>query len=212
MTSHQPQRPPRRRSARLAFAEDENKAYEEEDDGFRFTRKKSKKEKAAPKPVVESVKRMERVASPPPSPQERQQKPSKRLKTFDTPTAGGELRVPKRRSGRLSGERDTGKGEGHDNRGRQENGNKQRNEAPGDEDIVHLVHDAEKSKADSTKIALPFSDTPVINRNKQMRRGSGGHRRSSIGLRGRRASSLIDSGSNGKRVLHDELYRRQVSC
>lgn len=53
----------------------------------------------------------------------------------------------------------------------------------------------------STKIALPFADTPVISRNKAMREGKAGKgdRRSSLGLRGRRASSLIDSGtSNGK--------------
>lgn len=52
----------------------------------------------------------------------------------------------------------------------------------------------------STKIALPFADTPVISRNKAMREGKSGkgERRSSLGLRGRRASSLIDSGtSNG---------------
>lgn len=53
----------------------------------------------------------------------------------------------------------------------------------------------------STKISLPFADTPVISRNKAMREGKTGknERRSSLGLRGRRASSLIDSGtSNGK--------------
>ena len=52
---------------------------------------------------------------------------------------------------------------------------------------------------DPTKIALPFADTPIIRRNKEMRKGMGnGHRRSSLGNRGRRASSLIDSGkSNG---------------
>ena len=53
---------------------------------------------------------------------------------------------------------------------------------------------------EGTKIALPFADTPVIRRNKAMRegRGSKGERRSSLGMRGRRASSLIDSGtSNG---------------
>ena len=50
-----------------------------------------------------------------------------------------------------------------------------------------------------TKISLPFADTPVIRRNQEMRKGSGdGQRRSSLGMRGRRASSLIDSGkSNG---------------
>ncbi|KMU88288.1 hypothetical protein CIHG_06085 [Coccidioides immitis H538.4] len=52
-----------------------------------------------------------------------------------------------------------------------------------------------------TKIALPFADTPVIQRNKEMRQERGrGKRRSSFGMRGRRASSLIDSGaSNGKK-------------
>jgi kinetochore protein Mis13/DSN1 len=53
----------------------------------------------------------------------------------------------------------------------------------------------------ATRIALPFADTPVIRRNKAMREGKSGkgERRSSLGLRGRRASSLIDSGnSNGK--------------
>lgn len=53
----------------------------------------------------------------------------------------------------------------------------------------------------ATKIALPFADTPVIKRNKEMRENKGkkGERRSSLSLRGRRASSLIESGnSNGK--------------
>ena len=52
---------------------------------------------------------------------------------------------------------------------------------------------------DVTKIALPFADTPIIRRNKEMRKGGGdGSRRSSLGMRGRRASSLIDGGkSNG---------------
>lgn len=46
-----------------------------------------------------------------------------------------------------------------------------------------------------TKIALPMSDTPIINRNKEMRKkGANGSRRSSLGSRGRRASSLIESG------------------
>ena len=60
-----------------------------------------------------------------------------------------------------------------------------------------------------TKIALPFADTPVISRNKAMRqdRASKGERRSSLGLRGRRASSLIDSGtSNG-----EQRYSRTMS-
>lgn len=54
-------------------------------------------------------------------------------------------------------------------------------------------------KRKGTKIALPFADTPVIQRNKEMRQTSSeNQRRSSSTMRGRRASSLIDSGtSNG---------------
>ncbi|GAB0143011.1 hypothetical protein EsHS_00003542 [Epichloe bromicola] len=48
---------------------------------------------------------------------------------------------------------------------------------------------------ESSKIALPMSDTPIINRNKEMRKKGGkSNRRSSLGSRGRRASSLIDNG------------------
>jgi kinetochore protein Mis13/DSN1 len=54
----------------------------------------------------------------------------------------------------------------------------------------------------TSKIALPFTDTPVIRRNKEMREGRGKtQRRSSLGMRGRRASSLIESGvSNGAQI------------
>lgn len=58
----------------------------------------------------------------------------------------------------------------------------------------------------STKISLPFADTPVIRRNKAMRegRGSKGDRRSSLGMRGRRASSLIETG-NSNALPHKEV-------
>lgn len=61
---------------------------------------------------------------------------------------------------------------------------------------------------DVTKIALPFADTPIIRRNKEMRKGGGdGSRRSSLGMRGRRASSLIDGGkSNGRTCPAGRLY------
>lgn len=55
-----------------------------------------------------------------------------------------------------------------------------------------------------TKIALPMSDTPIINRNKEMRKkGGNGSRRSSLGSRGRRASSLIESGQTA--IPHREV-------
>ncbi|KAF7540389.1 hypothetical protein G7Z17_g12213 [Cylindrodendrum hubeiense] len=55
----------------------------------------------------------------------------------------------------------------------------------------------------AAKIALPMSDTPVINRNKEMRKKGNGSRRSSLGMRGRRASSLIDSGQTA--IPHREV-------
>ena len=58
--------------------------------------------------------------------------------------------------------------------------------------------------AESRQIALPFSDTPIINRNKELRK-KGGKRRSSLGMRGRRASSLIENG-------HSALPHRDVDA
>lgn len=56
----------------------------------------------------------------------------------------------------------------------------------------------------TTKIALPFADTPIINRNKEMRKASADmNRRSSSGMRGRRASSLIDEGRGNGESAHD---------
>lgn len=59
----------------------------------------------------------------------------------------------------------------------------------------------------ATKIALPFSDTPINNRNKEFRKkggaGAGGRRRSSITMRGRRASSLIENGQSA--IPHKEV-------
>ncbi|QUC23110.1 uncharacterized protein UV8b_07351 [Ustilaginoidea virens] len=64
---------------------------------------------------------------------------------------------------------------------------------------------------ESAVIALPMNDTPVINRNKEMRRKGGkANRRSSLGSRGRRASSLIDNGQTAtphRDVNPDEFYK-----
>jgi len=71
---------------------------------------------------------------------------------------------------------------------------------PMDIDKVQRADDVSAGK----KIALPFSDTPIINRNKEMRKKTG-NRRSSVGMRGRRASSLIESG-------HSAIPHREVSA
>lgn len=72
----------------------------------------------------------------------------------------------------------------------------------GSPDVAPTELHVEKPR-DGTKIALPFADTPVIRRNKEMRQQTKSkHRRSSTGLRGRRASSLIESGTSNGRIIH----------
>ncbi|KAG5972305.1 hypothetical protein E4U58_006744 [Claviceps cyperi] len=62
--------------------------------------------------------------------------------------------------------------------------------------------------AESSKVALPMNDTPIINRNKEMRKKGGkSNRRSSLGSRGRRASSLIDNGQTA--IPHREVEARE---
>jgi kinetochore protein Mis13/DSN1 len=62
-------------------------------------------------------------------------------------------------------------------------------------------HDASHDDAWSRVIQLPTSDTPMQRRNQELRRGSGAtgssRRRSSLGMRGRRASSMMQSGLVG---------------
>jgi kinetochore protein Mis13/DSN1 len=64
---------------------------------------------------------------------------------------------------------------------------------------------------EAEKVTLPLSDTPIIDRNKEMRKkGGNGNRRSSLGMRGRRASSLIDMGHMAlphKEVESAEFYK-----
>lgn len=63
---------------------------------------------------------------------------------------------------------------------------------------------ANSDESPPQKIALPFSDTPIINRNRELRKGGGSARRSSLGRRGRRASSLIENG-------HSAIPHREVN-
>ncbi|EAA32194.1 hypothetical protein GE21DRAFT_7774 [Neurospora crassa] len=68
------------------------------------------------------------------------------------------------------------------------------------------------SSSEAQQIVLPLSDTPIINRNKEMRKkgGASGSRRSSLGMRGRRASSLIENGHSAiphREVDPSEFYK-----
>ncbi|RPA85269.1 Mtw1 kinetochore complex [Ascobolus immersus RN42] len=62
----------------------------------------------------------------------------------------------------------------------------------------------------STTVAVLNHETPVIRRNQKFRDKTGGQRRSSIGMRGRRASSLMDSGVIAEphdEISHEEFYK-----
>ncbi|KAK7570739.1 hypothetical protein V3481_019280 [Fusarium oxysporum f. sp. vasinfectum] len=60
-----------------------------------------------------------------------------------------------------------------------------------------------------------MSDTPIINRNKEMRKkGGNSNRRSSLGSRGRRASSLIESGQTAipHRAVNPADYYKHIEA
>lgn len=183
--------------------------YNEEDDGFAFSRTRSKKSKAEPQKRPEPIKevlqeeKVEVVLTKKP-----------REKSADIQNAVL-LEIPvkekRRRSPRNSADHQTTADPPpiHVKKKRvKENKTSKRHTGdsvqPGP---VTFPQDHELPKAserhevswDATKIALPFADTPIIRRNKEMR----DNRRSSLGMRGRRASSLIDSGkSNGDFVFY----------
>ena len=188
--------------ARLWYLLTDCIAYDEEDDGFAFTRTRSKRAKA--EPVLASSaeeERQEKRAESAPT-----RKPRK--KSVSSPTAEPmrpEGWTGKRRSARQSGDHEntdpsilpvkkrrkdrSPSVQKSDQGGGKQCGDHYSTEQDSRPDHSHSV----EYTFDVTKIALPFADTPIIRRNKEMRK-TNGSRRSSLGMRGRRASSLIDTG------------------
>jgi kinetochore protein Mis13/DSN1 len=167
--------------------------YEEDDDGFAFSRAKSKKVKEAP-------------AEPAPEPPK-----SKRKKPSITPapTSDDSSAPKRRRSARLSGDRDEVAAEIQPAKVQKPSRSKKAvsprpAEAEHDDSPQRVGGELRvEKKREPTRITLPFADTPIIKRNKEMRaeksKASSNSRRSSTAMRGRRASSLIESGtSNGR--------------
>ncbi|XMA07802.1 hypothetical protein WAI453_000593 [Rhynchosporium graminicola] len=209
----------RRRSKRLA-------AYDEEDGDFVFTRgaKKVKTASAQPEPAptpapIPSAKRVRKpkdvkeVEERDDETTTTSKQPRGRKMSFSTPKLDKDTLVVAKK--RKITHTSTGKAQTEDI-----NGKKTRNDSAHD-DSIGLVGELAASQPEgsvvehskqSTLIALPFSDTPVINRNKELRKkgGNGGARRSSLGLRGRRASSLIDNGHSAiphREVESSEFYK-----
>ena len=188
--------------ARLCYLLTGYIAYDEEDDGFAFTRTRSKRAKAEPvlASSVEEERQEERAESGP------TRKPRK--KSVSSPTAEpmrSEGLPGKRRSARHSGDHENADPavlrvkkrrkdrspsvQKSEQGGGKRGGDHERPEQDSRQEHSHSV----EYTFDVTKIALPFADTPIIRRNKEMRK-TNSSRRSSLGMRGRRASSLIDTG------------------
>jgi kinetochore protein Mis13/DSN1 len=205
-------------------------AYDENDDGFQFSRRTTRKTaKAQVAPLQESIpedkvtkptrRRTVLPSSPEPAPAKAPTRRKKSIAAVDPESSDTQSR---RRSARISGDRNsleirpksveplppkrTGrKAPSEPQKKKQKQVTPTPEEQPartfaGAQTPQQDVNSAKERDPNAKRIMLPFADTPVITRNKEMRKGNkDGHRRSSTGLRGRRASSLIDSGmSNGE--------------
>lgn len=194
-------------------------AYDENDDGFQFSRRTSRRTTKTQAALAAQEPIPEEPRAPAPLPA----KPSGRRKkdtitVFEPESTDTQKR---RRSARISGDREQlevrpkaaqplpPKRTKKSTPAEKQKEKKQVTPVPeaGDKSAFvgvqtpqHGTQIAAKRDPNAQRIMLPFADTPVITRNKEMRKGGkDGHRRSSTGLRGRRASSLIDSGmSNGE--------------
>jgi len=204
------------------------KAYEEDDDGFNFSRTRSKRTKATqpvqpPQSRPDPVQQQEQPQEQPPSedaqsaiagPATQKKKKPRRTLPVSPDTARVQKEVPRRRSQRLSSDRsqanqlrnnvDPSK---HDMApsviDKTISTPKQPVEAPPAPEQSPVIENGRQTeglhveKKPRLTIPLPFADTPVIRRNKEMRKqGADQSRRSSSGMRGRRASSLIDAGAS----------------
>ncbi len=185
-------------------------AYDEEDGDFKFSRgsKRTKTEAIAPEPApLPSKSRQSKAVNV--EPQTEVKRVGRRKMSFSTPKADEDIITQPKRAARKSTRSSIEKNR---NGTARVNGS-EREEADDDINLVG-VSTTDRTTAvniegtrESTKIALPFTDTPVINRNKELRKKGTGGRRSSLGMRGRRASSLIDNGHNA--IPHHQVETAQ---
>ncbi|KAI4764088.1 hypothetical protein E4T52_01064 [Aureobasidium sp. EXF-3400] len=199
-------------------------AYDDDDDGFVFTRLRTKKAKGKTPDVAPEPETTAGASAPIPEVQPAQQsqpptdehapieatqpprkRPRKTLPASPEPT-------PRRRSKRLSGNSPVRDQAPATSKPATESQSQQRNPAtpppaPTNDENVAPAADGSPAlgqgeltiskKRGPAKIPLPFGETPVLRRNKEMRKLSAEKsRRSSSGMRGRRASSLIEAGNS----------------
>ena len=191
----------------------------EDSDGFKFTRKKAK---AEPAPQIPPIQEDGDAETPKAAPVK---KPRKRPSSSSNAAQAenGDKPDRRRRSARNSGDKNLvaeqestppaievkKKRKTKDDAAKETRKSKKTDQAKSTQSHDEAAAGSNRTQPteqplDPVKVSLPFADTPIIRRNKEMRKGAeNGSRRSSLGMRGRRASSLIDSGkSDGEiRVL-----------
>ncbi|KAJ1717634.1 Mis12-Mtw1 family protein [Aspergillus flavus] len=195
--------------------------FDEEDEGFQFTRIKTKKSK----PTVESIPEIPQPEAPAPNPSPRRGRPPKKRpveksesavaskKSSESSTrqtrATAKPTLPEPETQPASAPRTTRTTRRQDNGETAPVEKKRRKGRPSKshDDQRNGFVSPEPQQAGTSKITLPMADTPVIQRNKELRgaaKSGKGNRRSSLGMRGRRASSLIDSGASNA-LPHDQV-------
>ncbi|PPJ53889.1 hypothetical protein CBER1_04608 [Cercospora berteroae] len=208
-----------------AASKKKRQEYTDQADDFQFARKSSKRKKTTQDAVVhsnleaapaaESAPVVEREqpaqAEPPaeePAPKTTTKKTRRRLPT--TPERGV-AEKPSRRSKRLSDEKSTepaAQPSPHRRAHAKSHENADRSPSPGRGRPLTVEKKRpqpaeERRETRVMQISLPFADTPIQRRNKEMRKTSAeSHRRSSTGMRGKRASSVIDEGRGNVQSHH----------
>ncbi|KAI3135889.1 hypothetical protein CBS147325_7614 [Penicillium roqueforti] len=196
-------------------------AYEEDAEGFQFSLLPSKK----PRPSIEAVPEMPHsdVENAPPKSTPKRGRPRKKPTGDETtsstvPAKGKSIELPSRRPTRGTAKTTHTESESQptntirpsrtrDSPEHQPEAKKPKKAGrpPKAKKQVQVSesngYNSPVQPPEGTKVALPVADTPVIQRNKEFRGGKGdkndkGRRRSSLGMRGRRASFLIDSGTS----------------
>lgn len=190
--------------------------YDEDADGFQFSLLPSKK----PKPSVAVAPHLAHSdvenTTPKPSPR-RGRPPKKRAEEHAVPAKGKTAELPTRRPTRGSTRAVDAEAESHaESAARSSRNRESHEEEPAERKKKKRGRPAKTKTNESNgyhspeqppagiKVALPTADTPVIQRNKEFRgaKSSKGGRRSSLQMRGRRASDLIDSGTSNGRKIH----------
>lgn len=141
-------------------------------------------EPVAEEPVVKTVQKKTRRRLPTTPEREVAEKPTRRSKRISDEKSAEPAHQPSPHRGAHARSHENGDRSPSPGRGRPVTVAKKRSQ--GDEG---------RRETQVMQIALPFADTPIQRRNKEMRKTSAeGHRRSSTGMRGKRASSIVDEG------------------